>query len=70
MPFYRAYPLERHSRTLGAAIEYEAADDTAAVGMALEHFWGSDVEVWEGDRCVEFPGQSAISEAIRLRRSE
>jgi hypothetical protein len=51
MAVYRAYPVDAHGR-IQKRIDFEAADDAAALERARQYVDGHDVEVWQLGRSV------------------
>jgi hypothetical protein len=51
MPEYRLYVVGTH-RNILSRVEFECADDAAAIEVAKEHIEANDIELWHRDRLV------------------
>jgi hypothetical protein len=54
MPDYRFYPIKIDGHISGPALNFDVADDDAAVKEASKLLDGNDIEIWQGTRLVAY----------------
>lgn len=53
MSYYRLYFIGRRSGHFESVVEFHAADDGEAIGLAADHAGARPLELWSGSRKVQ-----------------